>query len=74
MGHNVVEVRGRGLLVAARLASACAEQVRDAAFEMGLLVNAVRPDALRFMPPLNVSAGEIDEMIDVLARAMREVG
>jgi acetylornithine/N-succinyldiaminopimelate aminotransferase len=74
LGANVVEVRGRGLLVAARLASACAERVRDVSFEKGLLVNAVRPDTLRFMPPLNVSAGEIDEMIDVLARAMREVG
>jgi acetylornithine/N-succinyldiaminopimelate aminotransferase len=73
LGEGVVEARGRGLLVAARLATACAERVRDAAFDMGLLVNAVRPDTLRFMPPLNVVETEIDEMLDVLGRAMGEV-
>jgi acetylornithine/N-succinyldiaminopimelate aminotransferase len=70
---HVVEVRGRGLLIAARLASASAERVRDVAFEKGLLLNAVRPDTLRFMPPLNVLETEIDEMLDVLGRALREV-
>ncbi len=73
LGEGVVEVRGRGLLVAARLATACAERVRDVAFDMGLLVNAVRPDTLRFMPPLNVVETEIAEMLDVLGQAMGEV-
>lgn len=64
---GIVEVRGRGLLVAARLDTARAESVRDAAFERGLLVNAPRPDTLRFMPALNVVEVEIAEMIDILA-------
>ncbi|HEX4335260.1 MAG TPA: aminotransferase class III-fold pyridoxal phosphate-dependent enzyme [Polyangiaceae bacterium] len=67
---SIVEVRGRGLLVAARLDAARAERVRDAAFGLGLLVNAVRPDTLRFMPPLNVTGAELDEMLALLAKAL----
>lgn len=66
----VVDVRGRGLLNAARLSGPRAERVRDAAFDLGLLVNAPRPDVLRFMPALNVTRGEISEMIELLARAL----
>jgi acetylornithine/N-succinyldiaminopimelate aminotransferase len=32
----------------------------------GLLINAPRPDSLRFMPALTVSDGEIDQMVDIL--------
>jgi acetylornithine/N-succinyldiaminopimelate aminotransferase len=67
---GVVEVRGRGLLCAARLESPRAERVRDAAFDLGLLVNAVRPDTLRFMPRLDVERVEIDEMCALLRRAL----
>jgi len=31
---------------------------------MGLLLNAPRPDTLRFMPALNVTPAEIDQMIE----------
>ena len=36
------------------------------AMARGLLVNAPRPDSLRFMPSLTVSDDEIDRMIDIL--------
>jgi acetylornithine/N-succinyldiaminopimelate aminotransferase len=35
----------------------------------GLLVNAPRPNLLRFMPQLRVSAAEIDEMAARLSEA-----
>ncbi len=60
---GVVEVRGRGLLAAAKLDEPRAEMARDAAFEIGLLVNAVRPDTLRFMPALTVTNDEVQEML-----------
>jgi acetylornithine/N-succinyldiaminopimelate aminotransferase len=56
LGHG--EVRGRGLLLALALRGADA-----AAIDRGLLINAPRPDTLRFMPALTVSRAEIDEMI-----------
>ena len=41
-------------------------EVADLARARGLLVNAPRPDSLRFMPALTISDQEIDTMIDIL--------
>ena len=64
--HGCGEVRGRGLLLALDLGRDIASEVADAAMARGLLVNAPRPDSLRFMPSLTVSDDEIDRMIDIL--------
>lgn len=61
-----VSVRGRGLLDAVELAHPCAHAVMNWCLERGLIVNAVRADALRFAPPLIVSAEDIDEALAVL--------
>src|SRR5436309_13068077 len=61
LGHG--EVRGRGLLQALELKGRDAKQIAPAALDHGLLINAPRPDTLRFMPALTVSADEIDEMV-----------
>jgi acetylornithine/N-succinyldiaminopimelate aminotransferase len=37
-----------------------------ATFEHGLLINAPRPDTLRFMPALTVCEEEIDRMLEIL--------
>lgn len=68
---GVVAVRGRGLLVAAVLDGARAPDVAAAALAAGLIVNAVRPDAVRFAPPLNVSAAEVDEALARFSMALR---
>ena len=59
-------VRGQGLLIALDLGAPIAPAVEQTAFERGLLINAPQPALLRFMPALNVSATEIDEMLSVL--------
>jgi acetylornithine/N-succinyldiaminopimelate aminotransferase len=38
----------------------------------GLLINAPRPDTLRFMPALNVTRDEIDRMLALLESVLRE--
>ncbi len=63
------EVRGRGLLLALAL-TRDAGKVADAALDRGLLINAPRPDTLRFMPALTVSRGEVDQAIEILARCL----
>ncbi|MFP5333513.1 MAG: acetylornithine transaminase [Acidimicrobiia bacterium] len=68
---GVTAVRGRGLLLAAVLDQPRAADVATAALAAGLVVNAVRPDAVRFAPPLTVSSDEIDEALSRFARAMR---
>jgi acetylornithine/N-succinyldiaminopimelate aminotransferase len=61
-------VRGRGLLLALALKNDVGLKIVDRARENGLLINAPRPDTLRFMPALTVSRDEIDEMLKRLER------
>jgi acetylornithine/N-succinyldiaminopimelate aminotransferase len=64
LGHG--EVRGRGLLLALALRRGDANTVVEAALERGLLINAPRPDTLRFMPALTLTRDETDEMLKLL--------
>jgi len=66
----VNEVRGRGLLVAVGLTRDSSAEVVDQCRKRGLLVNNVRPNAIRLMPPLNVSDDEIDRACDILEEAI----
>ena len=68
--HGHGEVRGRGLLLALELKGRDAKKVATAALDHGLLINAPRPDTLRFMPALTVSEAEIDEMMARLAASL----
>ncbi len=70
LGHG--EVRGRGLLLALALKGTDAGKVSRSAMDRGLLINAPRPDALRFMPALNVTREEIDQMLVLLESVLRE--
>jgi acetylornithine/N-succinyldiaminopimelate aminotransferase len=64
--RSLGEVRGRGLLLALDLKRDIAAQVTERARNEGLLLNAPRPNLLRFMPALNVTADEIGTAVDVL--------
>lgn len=66
-------VRGRGHLWALLLDRPRAEQVRDRAFELGLLINAPRPDVLRLMPALDVGSEELALLQSSLGRALAEI-
>jgi acetylornithine/N-succinyldiaminopimelate aminotransferase len=71
--HGCGEVRGLGLLLALDLKRDIAPDVAALAMQRGLLLNAPRPDSLRFMPALTVSDAEIDRMTDVLDSVMTDV-
>ena len=73
--HSLGGERGSGLLRALILDSDRGPALVKAALEqapVGLLLNAPRPNLLRFMPALNVSEGEIDQMIDMLDALLRK--
>jgi acetylornithine/N-succinyldiaminopimelate aminotransferase len=72
--RGVAEVRGRGLLVAARLTEPLATEVVRAALDHGLVVNAVLPDAVRFAPPLIISEDEIGEAVNRFGKALAGAG
>ncbi len=67
---NLGEVRGQGLLVAIDTGTRDAHTIVDKCRELGLLINAARPNTLRFMPALNVSQEEIDQMILILKQVI----
>jgi acetylornithine/N-succinyldiaminopimelate aminotransferase len=71
--HRLGEVRGRGLLVALDLGREAGAKVVEAARERGLLINSPRPETLRFMPALTTSSAEIEAMLGLLDRALRDV-
>jgi acetylornithine/N-succinyldiaminopimelate aminotransferase len=72
--HGLGEVRGKGLLLALDLKRPIAAAIVAQAMEAGVLLNAPQPDALRFMPALNVTRDEISEMIDGLDGILTKIG
>lgn len=65
MLEGVESVRGLGLMLAIVTVRPAAE-VAEEAFQAGLLVNAVRPNVLRIVPPLVVTEKEINDAISIL--------
>ena len=69
----ISEVRGMGLLIALEFSMDIAADMITECNKNGLLVNAVRPNALRFMPPLTVTEDEIDQAISKLQKSLENV-
>jgi len=69
----VTGVRGLGLLLAVEFDSPIGGMLKTACLDGGLLVNDVKPNALRFMPPLNITRDEIDEALGILDKALAAV-
>ena len=72
--YGLGDVRGRGLLLALDLKTPCGPDIVAEAFRQGLLLNAPQPDALRFMPALNVTDAEIGRMIASLDAILADRG
>ena len=69
----VKDVRGMGLLVATEFNDDISGKVVSLCNEEGLLLNPVRPNAIRFMPPINVTTSEIDGAAARLEAALTKV-
>jgi acetylornithine/N-succinyldiaminopimelate aminotransferase len=72
--HGLGEVRGRGLLLALDLKHPIGASIVAQALDDGVLLNSPQPDALRFMPALNVIREEITEMIEGLDAILTRMG
>ncbi len=66
------EVRGQGLLIGAELTIDAAPLIA-AARKNGLLILMAGPNVLRFLPPLNVSAADVDEALAIVGEIMATV-
>ena len=67
---GVTAVRGLGLLLAVELSGHDAKVVAGRLLELGAIVNAVTPTALRLAPSLLISDEEIDQAADLLSKAL----
>jgi acetylornithine/N-succinyldiaminopimelate aminotransferase len=67
------EVRGMGLLLALGLNAPVGKEIVQAALSRRLLINSPRPDVLRFMPALNVTIAEIEQMVRILEDSIAAV-
>ena len=70
--HDIESVRGFGLLLGLELKKNKAQVVIERCLTKGLLLNAVRPNVIRFFPPLNVSEGEMNQAVKILEEALEE--
>jgi acetylornithine aminotransferase/acetylornithine/N-succinyldiaminopimelate aminotransferase len=57
----VLAVRGRGLMLACELDVAAGEVVRRALLDERMVVNATGPTTVRLLPPLTITADEVEE-------------
>jgi acetylornithine/N-succinyldiaminopimelate aminotransferase len=67
----ITEVRGLGLLVAIVFDSDISAELLQSCLEKGLLVNAVKPNALRFMPPLITTEKDIDKALAIIDEVLK---
>jgi acetylornithine/N-succinyldiaminopimelate aminotransferase len=70
---NLGEVRGKGALLALELGSDAGPTIVIAARDKGLLLNAPRPNCLRFMPALNTTPDEVEEGLGLLRQILKEL-
>lgn len=74
--YGLAGERGKGLLRVLLLGKEIGSQIVEKARLLspeGLLLNAVRPDMLRFMPALNVTQEEIERMLAMLSEVLDSV-
>ena len=69
----IKEVKGLGLMVGCELDVEDGSYMVDYALEQGVLINIIGGKTLRFVPPLNTTKDEIDQVINVLGNGLQEV-
>jgi acetylornithine aminotransferase len=68
---QVKEIRGSGLMVGIELAKPCSALTALAA-ENGLLISVTADSVIRLVPPLIISAAEIDELVGILCPLIKQ--
>jgi L-lysine 6-transaminase len=73
--HRLSNARGRGLMCAIDLPDGDTRgAVAGRCVELGMMILACGERGLRFRPPLDVTAAEVDEALDILKRAVDSAG
>ncbi len=68
---GVTDIRGKGLMIGIELDRPCRELIGRALSER-LVINVTADNVVRLLPPLIIERGELDTIVDVVARLTRE--
>jgi acetylornithine aminotransferase len=68
---NIVEIRGRGLMLGIQLKKDCPE-LAQRAFDDGLLINVTAGNTIRLLPPLVINQQEAQALAAGVAKLIRE--
>jgi acetylornithine/N-succinyldiaminopimelate aminotransferase len=69
---SVESARGKGLMWAVQFTSDIGERITNAALANGLILNNVRPNAVRIVPPLTVTEAELEQGLAILEHVIAE--
>jgi acetylornithine/N-succinyldiaminopimelate aminotransferase len=69
----VIDVRGEGLLLAMEFDKDISAGVVDGCIENGMLVNKLKTNAIRFIPPLIMATEEADEALGILDKVLENI-
>lgn len=69
----IKDVRGCGLLIGIEFDSDIAEKIMYLCLEKGLVVNYLKPNLLRVIPPLIITSAEADEGIELLNNVLSDI-
>ena len=68
----ITEIRGEGLMLGAQLTQPGRKIVEDC-LSRGVIINCTAGDVLRFVPPLNITTGHVDEVMAVLNEVLAKI-
>lgn len=69
----ISDVRGRGLLLALEFSRDLGDDLQLACLDRYLIINRLKPNAIRFMPALIITEAEVDEGVDIVYQALEQV-
>ncbi len=71
--HEFIKnIRGKGLIIGMEVDKPVGDIVKEC-LEEGLLLIGAGEKVLRFLPPLTITAAEVDEMMEILERVLEKV-
>lgn len=68
---NIVELRGRGLMIGIELPAGKAEVKRNLLFNHKIFTGEAKPNVIRLLPALNISKTEADIFLEALSKELR---
>jgi acetylornithine aminotransferase len=68
--HEVVAIRGQGLMIGLELAKPKRDLTLIAARDFGLLINVTRGNIIRLLPPLTINEEEVEMIVSGLCRLL----